>query len=86
MTARQRAQVVELLRCAADRLLVGASMIQPFTDTAVAIDGAPNRRVLVTARDVMHEIALHWWGEFNNVQTAEAALEAAARVELGEWP
>lgn len=88
VTKRERAQVVELLRCAADRLLTGASMIAPFTDACGEIygDGDDARRVLATVRDVMRDVAPDWWDELDNVETAEAALEAATRVELGEWP
>lgn len=85
MTKRQRASLVELLRCAADRLLTGASMIAPFTDTVEAIHGDRylDRRGLASARDLMTEIAPRWWWTADNVDTAMAALEAAARVEEG---
>ena len=87
MTKREREQVVELLRCAADRLLEGASMIAPFTDTVQAIHGDryADPRSLASARDLMHDIVPCWWNTANSTETAMAALEAAARVEEGRW-
>ena len=39
MTRHQRARVVEFLRCAADRLLMGGSMAAPLTDAVFEIHG-----------------------------------------------
>ena len=76
MTRHQRAQVVELLRCAADRLLMGGSMADSYADP----------RSLASARELVHDVAPYWWGVLNKQETAFACLEAAQRVEEGSYP
>ncbi len=84
MTKRQRAQVVELLRCAADNLTptsrgawtealdgVEATLSVEMSATG-AYGTVANGRLLTGGID--HELGRHMY------------LEAALRVELGEWP
>lgn len=81
MTKRQRARVVELLRCAAD-----VSSIVAAGYATNQCDGVnPCTKVFSYARDayravpdVLHADGWHAYPEF--------CLEAAQRVEDGEWP
>ncbi len=63
-------------------------MIAPFTETARAVYGDPYAvsRHLAAMRDVVSDLSPNWWHVLNNEETAYVALEAAARVESGEWP
>lgn len=79
MTKRERAQVVELLRCAADNTqsddLPGFA---PFTDASMAFAGYGGlawAAVLAVCDPLSRE---H--------DDLDTFLEAAARVEEGNWP
>jgi hypothetical protein len=83
MTRRERAQVVELLRCAADNLHRQGSIergvfLAPIMDTALFIYGTvpPIYYAALDARERCFAIN----------DRAARFLEAALRVEQGEWP
>jgi hypothetical protein len=78
MTRRQRAQVVELLRCAADRCDPFDTALG-FASTAYAVGTSHEVRYLTC--DALVETV----GDRGNDWQA-ACLEAALRVEQGEWP
>ena len=84
MTARERAQVVELLRCAADVCAADAwTLFGPGTDAARWLCAPTNVRRLAT-------IAVLRVGRGTGAKSADhyvaVMLEAAARVEEGTWP
>lgn len=89
MTKRQRAQVVELLRCAADVCLADSShglysvahlMGHDTWDTVTVTGGsALVWNMARRARNHVHGNG-YWWGYWHE------CLEAAARVEEGTWP
>lgn len=81
MTRRQRAQVVELLRCAAD--------LQSLASAGYALgycDGIrPCSKVYALADEAytqIHGIPSSWYW----ARCRGPLLEAAVRVEAGEWP
>ena len=79
MTRRQRAQVVELLRCAADQLNVRETAIPIYwaADDLGLLHSKEHRTALrasgLRSRDLIG------WGQ-------SRLLEAALRVERMEWP
>jgi hypothetical protein len=75
LSRSQRAQVVELLRCAADVLL---SSGYPFPKLEAAHRLNSNRAVCRVANDACAALA--------GPRTDVMLLEAAARVEEGTWP
>ena len=81
LTKRERAQVVELLRCAADlatrtaRPIAHAAMYLGYEDGSLAFMRAINARCAVAVAVPVQD------GVYR-----EQILEAALRVELGEWP
>jgi hypothetical protein len=78
MTKKQRAQVVELLRCAADIRITGTMI--PRARAAYLL-GTPERTQRL-AEDA-------WTAVLNDVGMSlyqYELLEAAARVEEGSWP
>ena len=89
MTAKQRAQVVELLRCAADICAIDSShglysvahlLGHATWDTAQVTGRSPYVwHVACEARNHVHRNGL-WFGYWHE------CLEAAARVESKEWP
>lgn len=76
MTKRHRAQVVELLRCAAD----------------AGMDGETPVGLLSAGDEFSVEVNDLAWDAYYSVRTEEPGrfrlelLEAAARVEEGSWP
>ncbi len=80
ISKRERAQIVELLRCAADLLVSGRSMF-PRLDAARYLD-IPNTLLTLDIIDTASEACADVGGPRNQFNL----LEAAARVELGEWP
>mgnify|MGYP007122136534 CR=1 FL=1 len=92
LTKKQRAQVVELLRCTADRLLDGCSFIWPLHDAMSAIHGSPPKRrrslvwVLRDAQIAAEVVRPKWIDNGTSTDGAFALLEAAQRVEEGSWP
>lgn len=81
MTKRQRAQVVELLRCAADV----SSIVRAAYNTGHADGVNPCSRVFLLAREAYGDIpgVIHAEGYYHH---PEFCLEAAQLVEDGEWP
>ena len=91
MTKRQRAQVVELLRCAADGLLPTST--GAWTDALDGLDTDFEIEMLATRAfsKASDESGLPYG--LDRVLVGEDCeigrglyLEAALRVELGEWP
>lgn len=80
MTKKQREQVVELLRCAADLDSLGRAH-QYIRGNPVTVRGAGFKTwsIAVDARTSAHV-------ENMTLTYAESCLEAAARVEEGSWP
>lgn len=79
MTKKEREQVVELLRCAAD--MADIAMI-PITRASGALGHDDNSDVWWLARNA--RIAVD--GESLWPEQRTSLLEAALRVEQGEWP
>lgn len=88
LTKRQRAEVVELLRCAADRCAIDSShglysvaqLIGYATWTERAVGGDPAVwHFACEARNFVHQDG-YWFGYWHE------CLEAAMRVEEGTWP
>lgn len=75
LTKQQRAQVVELLRCAADLLLNKHSMF-PRLDAIDAL--GTHREINAASFDAIQATGLP--------RNEYALLEAAQRVEEGSWP
>jgi len=90
MTKRQRAQVVELLRCANDVYRVGRDGF--FGGTAVACVWIHGERESDQVRRIWRLANAAWdaaAGSMTDLRTwsyADVCLEAAARVEEGSWP
>lgn len=92
MTKKQRAQVVELLRCAADWAAKGNTV---WLDI-VAVDLRASDKTLEQSRAVGHAVAdmEPFVSERLRCErsvmppewSVRVALEAAARVEEGSWP
>jgi hypothetical protein len=79
VTKRQRAQVVELLKCAADfRKPWSINGLSDARD-AIGVDFS----AFLTAMDATASVAP---GFVTYADMHAGLLEAAARVELGEWP
>ena len=83
LSARQRAQVVELLRCAADGL--SATSTGAWTDACDGLDiGIKIQMFAISAF-----VVVAGWGQFSSAEWEDgraAYLEAALRVEEGSWP
>jgi hypothetical protein len=81
MTRRERAAVVELLRCAADR---ATATVRPISTTARLLgypEGSAVFDLAIAARcDVAFAVP------FDDEAYRWQILEAAARVEEGTWP
>lgn len=76
MTDEEREQVVELLRCAADRGFQSRGLL---LTAAAAIDDQMDDTVIETCRRAWNAA----WEE--GMSDEEALLEAAQRVEEGSW-
>ncbi len=77
MTKRQRAKVVELLRCAADRQSIGYA--------AAALDEwhtPPHNDAIRAWEDTVSSLYMPLTG----TTYSDVCLEAAQRVEEGTWP
>ena len=75
LTKRQRAEVVELLRCAADR------------GYGIRTTSAWLRMHGLEVSAQVEELAVKaWWAVPSRIDHTQACLEAAQRVESGEWP
>lgn len=89
MTKRQRAEVVELLRCAADAIATGS---HPSTALCIAEERlwsahAEWHEAWEAEGCVRNEIGLGYLRGFEPGEDRIALLlEAAQRVEDGEWP
>jgi hypothetical protein len=81
MTADEREQVVELLRCAADLSVTGRARWPQFT-AAEALCGAMS----TIAEYAEHAISAVKRISSFDAPTTQHLLEAAARVEEGTWP
>jgi hypothetical protein len=75
LTKKQRAEVVELLRCAADREYGIRT-----TSNWLYFRGL---RISFQAEEAAMEA---WWSVPSRDDHRQACLEAAARVEEGSWP
>lgn len=87
MSKTQRAQVVELLRCAADLGMSG--VVAPLSEAIARVGTrtSPLEYVADNAVDaVAKELEIPWWDRDGWSDYASHCLEAALRVELGEWP
>ena len=81
MTKRQRAQVVELLRCAADcKSLTTAGYALGYCDGKNPC--LPVFALACEAYTHIHKIPTHWYW----ARPQKSLLEAAARVEEGSYP
>lgn len=86
MTKREREQVVELLRCCADECLSGKKPTPGLYVTAQDLGhrtwemGRMKSRVWSLARDARLAVDILW------APYEVTCLEAAARVEEGEYP
>lgn len=82
MTKKQRAQVVELLRCAADN--AGRAVFLPLL---TAIDDLATKQ---PTNNCAFDVYFHAFREqprtVEHERECAALLEAAARVEEGSWP
>jgi hypothetical protein len=78
MTRRERAQVVELLRCAAD----GDRPNGIFP----AMENIGAKYMPIGADAVDSVSGINWGGYSDDEQYRAELLEAALRVEQGEWP
>lgn len=86
MTKRQRAQVVELLRCAAD---ISATATDRETAPFILAGAGAHRDIYNVAWRARCDTMRGSLGEVlecGNNQYAELLLEAAMRVEEGTWP
>lgn len=79
VTKRQRAQVVELLRCAADRCIFDDTFAFGWTRSALGLRQGGKIHNL-TCRALTETVGLHGFDWRRDL------LEAAARVEEGSWP
>lgn len=85
MTRKERAQVVELLRCAADLGISGVSC--PLTEASHRLAGLSiTDDADDVVRAVIDELSDPWWSGDTWEDYATHCLEAAARVEEGSWP
>lgn len=87
MTKRQRVQVAELLRCAADNL--SPISTGAWTDATEGV--GPSCAVELLAHEAFHDVrgarAILDDGSDVDVELGRwTYLEAALRVEQGEWP
>lgn len=85
MTKRERAKVVELLRCAADGRGAGRGLVMAGYATGHCDGVHPCSKVYALACDAytqIHGIPSVWYW----VRSRGPLLEAAARVEEGSWP
>lgn len=87
MTKKQRAQVVELLRCAADSRPDGIGLNGMF-DTACWLDlsGDKQDAAWLAVNAVPTRAATFCVVGFIDEEYRRCLLEAALRVERGEWP
>lgn len=83
MTAKQRAQVCELLRCAADDHPMGFGLVGMF---GVQQFGKEPQRLAWQCLNSFEWPAQQWTGTGIDEGYRHALLEAALRVERGEWP
>ena len=85
MTKRDRAQVAELLKCAADIAATGKwGFMGIASDAATFV--AHSKRIDDLATKVATEVAGGAEAGKNTDEFIETMLEAAARVEEGSWP
>ena len=82
MTRHQRAQVVELLRCAADAVARGWTSGAALSDASDEL-GSPYFKYAVRCEQTVTRWPV--WPAEGEARIA-ALLEAAQRVEEGEWP
>jgi hypothetical protein len=81
MTKRERARVVELLRCAADVDVTEGAMV-PITRACRALGLDDNCDIWWHARNARIAVDMEsLWPEQHT-----SLLEAALRVEQGDWP
>jgi hypothetical protein len=88
MTKRERAQVVELLRCAVEKDKNGAggifgsvmALYEPTAANSSDLTGKVRRLWMLACR--ARDAVGPWWSLHYDFQ----CLEAALRVEQGEWP
>jgi hypothetical protein len=93
VTKRERARVVELLRCAADHVLRGErpetaiaiTSESMFDSTLFGAGGAAVSQAYKVEKQVCREWLYGDWVTFDP-NRYERLLEAAARVEEGDWP
>lgn len=80
MTKKQREQVVELLRCAAD--------VQGIGNAASALDliDGPFWGAAIKAWESTADVITEKRGHMSGISYEDICLEAAARVEEGQWP
>lgn len=87
MTKKQRAQVVELLKCAADGARNGRGLVMAGYATGECDGINPCTPVYTLACDAyvhVNRIPSEWY--WVNWRMRRGLLEAAARVEEGSWP
>lgn len=91
MTKREREQVVELLRCAAEHVITGNRPETALTITTETLfdwqqdNGDEINRLARHAEQAVCASMLREWMTFD-VARYERLLEAAARVEEGSYP
>ena len=87
MTKREREQVIELLRCAADYVARGGwdpGGALSTTSGMLSHDRDWFRFAMRVERAVCNDLSIPWPGPSD--RRLETLLEAAARVEEGTWP
>lgn len=79
MTKKEREQVVELLRCAADESvsIMAAANIVEERDSAAEVPATLVIAAIVARNSIPYRRAGDYWKQ---------CTEAAARVEEGSWP
>jgi hypothetical protein len=85
VTKKEREQVVDLLRCAADEwFTVGGGIATAARD--IGVFNTQTRLVAVAAWERAADVICFWNRDLSGFSYGHVCLEAAARVEEGSWP